>query len=90
MPLHPDDRRRSDPFAPVRRDGEPIRRLPRMSEVPDGTAIDVLEWVGTDPERAAAALQAEENREKPRKVLMRNLAGLIIPTPERERGGWSS
>ena len=29
-------------------------------DVPDGTAIDVLDWVGVDKSRAAAALKAEK------------------------------
>lgn len=41
--------------------------------VPDGTAVDVLGWVGDDPARAALALLAEQKREKPRTTLVANL-----------------
>ena len=41
--------------------------------VPDGTAKDVLGWVGDDPARATLALQAENAREKPRSVLVATL-----------------
>lgn len=44
--------------------------------VPDGTADDVLAWVGSDTERALAAIEAEENREKPRKTLLAKLEAL--------------
>jgi len=44
--------------------------------VPDGTAEDVLAWVGDDTERALAAIEAEEAREKPRKTLLAKLEGL--------------
>lgn len=46
--------------------------------VPDGTAESVLAWVGDDPERARAALAAEDRREHPRSTLvdkLRKLAG---------------
>lgn len=38
-------------------------------EVPDGTAKEVLAWVGSDPDRARRALQAEQQREDPRSGL---------------------
>jgi hypothetical protein len=41
--------------------------------VPEGSAKQVLEWVGTDPARAAAALEAEEARPKPRSTLVDEL-----------------
>lgn len=31
-------------------------------DVPQGTAIEVLDWVGADPSRAAAALAAEQGK----------------------------
>jgi hypothetical protein len=33
--------------------------MSRMSDVPDGTVTEVLAWVGDDPDRAEAALEAE-------------------------------
>ena len=44
-----------------------------VDEVPDGTAEDVLAWVGDDPARAALAFTAEQSREKPRKTLLASL-----------------
>lgn len=41
--------------------------------VPDGTADEVLSWVDGDPKRAALAIETEEQREKPRSVLLGNL-----------------
>lgn len=42
-------------------------------EVPDGAARKVLDWVGSDPERARRAIEAEEYRDSPRKGLMSHL-----------------
>lgn len=44
--------------------------------VPDGSAKDVLGWVGDDPARAALALQAENGRATPRKTLLAELEKL--------------
>lgn len=49
---------------------------PEGEQVPDGTADDVLAWVGDDPARAAVAVEAEQGREKPRKTLLANLEKL--------------
>jgi hypothetical protein len=38
--------------------------------VPDGTAKQVLDWVGEDRDRAAMALGAELGQEKPRSTLI--------------------
>lgn len=45
-----------------------------VDEVPDGPADKVLAWVGDDPERALAALLAEQARDKPRATLIDQLA----------------
>lgn len=45
--------------------------------VPDGSEREVLAWVDGDPERAAAALRAEEARETPRKGLLGKLQQLV-------------
>lgn len=66
---------KSDPFAPKSRRERPA--TPRRLAVPDTTAVEVLAWVQKDPERAAAALAFEERREKPRRVLMRDLSRLL-------------
>jgi hypothetical protein len=44
--------------------------------VPDGTAAEVRAWVGDDPGRAAAALMAEQRRDKPRTTLAAELSKL--------------
>jgi hypothetical protein len=53
--------------------------------VPDGTASQVLEWVGDDPARAALALAAEAARDKPRILLsaaLEKLAGGTNANPD--------
>lgn len=45
--------------------------------VPDGPASGVLAWVGTDSQRAAAALVAERARDKPRTGLIATLEKLV-------------
>lgn len=42
----------------------------------DGTAADVLAWVGDAPERAAEALAAEQAKDKPRSTLVKQLEKL--------------
>jgi hypothetical protein len=42
----------------------------------DGTAADVLAWVGEDPDRAGEALEAEQAKDKPRSTLLRQLEKL--------------
>lgn len=46
-------------------------------EVPDGNRDAVLAWVGDDPDRAVAALEAEELREQPRTTLVAALEKVI-------------
>lgn len=41
----------------------------------EGSIPDVLEWVGDDPDRAAIALAAEQQREHPRKGILEALTG---------------
>lgn len=50
---------------------------PIGDEVPDGSAKDVLAWVGEDSDRAIRALEAEGRREPPRKVLMGQLEKVV-------------
>lgn len=38
-----------------------------------GSAADVLAWVGDDPDRAAEALVAEQEKDKPRSTLVKQL-----------------
>jgi hypothetical protein len=52
--------------------------------VPDGTAKDVTDWVGDDPDRAVLALAFEQARDKPRTTLVAALEKLIQPPPPIE------
>lgn len=58
---------------------EPPQADPETTEppvgdaVPEGTAADVLAWVGDDPDRARQATEAEQGREKPRTSLITRL-----------------
>jgi hypothetical protein len=40
-----------------------------VEEVPDGTVAEVLDWAGDDPDRRAAALDAERNGKQRKTVL---------------------
>lgn len=55
--------------------------------VPDGSAKDVLGWVGSDPARAGLALAAEARREAPRKGLTTELEKLAAPPGPSGDGG---
>lgn len=46
-------------------------------EVPDGNAAEIEDWVGDDPARAAAALAAENGRDKPRRGLVTFLERVV-------------
>lgn len=52
-------------------------QTPDGNEVPDGSAKDVLAWVGDDSERALRALVAEQDKDAPRKVLVGQLEKLL-------------
>lgn len=49
---------------------------------PDGTAADILAWVGEDPDRAAEALEAEQAKGKPRSTLVKALEKLAYADEE--------
>lgn len=77
-----------NPYAPKRlyatskKDETPVLTPDPVTEedvvtVPDGTAKIILEWVGSDKERAVLAIEAENAREKPRSTLLANLADII-------------
>ena len=51
------------------------------------TVAKVLDSVGDDPERAAAALAAEQLRDKPRKSLIDRLEAIIAEGEEDESNG---
>lgn len=42
-------------------------------DVPNGTANDVISWVGDDKDKASRALEAERAKDKPRSVLITTL-----------------
>lgn len=49
------------------------------SDVPDGTAVDVMDWVGVDKNRAAAALAAEKAKgNDARTSLIAKLEKLVV------------
>lgn len=58
-------------------------------KVPEGSATVVLEWVGSDPARAQAALDAEKARNQPRTGLTAALEKIAAWQPEdrQHRGG---
>lgn len=62
-------------------------------EVPTGSASEVLAWVGNDPDRAQAALDAERERDAPRTTLTAGLERIAAqrqqpPAADRmHRGG---
>lgn len=53
-------------------------------DVPDGVMADVLEWVGEDADRARAALEAEQQREKPRATLVSTLELMLKDDDEAD------
>lgn len=58
--------------------------------VPEGTAQVVLDWVGSDPDLARRALDAEEARDTPRSTLIAALERLAAPAVDRQhRGGFN-
>jgi len=42
----------------------------------DGTIDDLMAWVNDDPARAAAALQAEQAKDKPRSTVVKRLTAI--------------
>jgi hypothetical protein len=50
--------------------------------VPTGTAGDVLAWVGEEPDRARLALDAEQQRDRPRSTLIRDLTRVANQSSE--------
>lgn len=49
---------------------EPTAEVAEAEPVPDGTVDEVLAWAGTDADRLAAALEAEQAKSKPRVSLI--------------------
>jgi hypothetical protein len=52
-------------------------KAPDPDAVPEGTAAEVMQWVGDDPDRAQKALDAEGKAEQPRVTLSNDLQKLI-------------
>lgn len=63
--------------APADPPADPPADVPLADLVPDGGAAKVEEWVGTDVDRAQAALEKEALRDKPRSGLTAFLEGVI-------------
>jgi hypothetical protein len=59
----------------TRLDADPEPEVPNELDI-EGTATEVLAWVSNDPERAAEALAAEVERDKPRSTLVKTLKKL--------------
>lgn len=57
------------------------------SDVPAGSAAEVLAWVGSDPDRAHAALDAERRRNQPRTGLTSGLERIAAQRDDAEREG---
>lgn len=60
------------PAAPGAEDGNPADEPPVS-----GTADDLMTWVGDDAGRAAAALAAEQAKDKPRSTVVKRLQALV-------------
>lgn len=56
-----------------------------VDEVPEGSATVVLEWVGSDPDRAQRALDAEAERNQPRTGLTAALEKIAAWQPDADR-----
>ena len=54
------------------------------NEVPEGTAKEVMSWVGDDAERAQRALDAEQSSGDPRSTLVEDLERVIRRDDESE------
>ncbi|MGC5664935.1 hypothetical protein ACN261_31595 [Micromonospora sp. WMMD723] len=68
--------------------GTPDQPLTELeAQVPDRTVPDVLAWVGTEPDRAAAAAAVERRRDRPRTGLLDELDKRAAATPGTGGGG---
>lgn len=73
-----DSDRQDLPGTPLHLRHDPAAQRPAA---PQGTVRAVLEWVGSDPERAAAALLSELGSDRPRKTLISALEDLGSQDP---------
>lgn len=76
--------RKSMPPIPVPPQPDPVVPEPETSAeaasavlVPSGTTAEVIAWVGEDPTRARAALEAEQARQRPRVTLVAALHRIL-------------
>lgn len=66
-----------------------IRAAQASDGPPVGTAVNILDWVGEDADRALEALLREHHEDRPRVTLVGQLAtlvrkgGLEVPKPEQ-------
>jgi hypothetical protein len=75
-PVEPLDDEAAALLGPPQEDsGQEPKEPPAELDI-DGTAADVLAWVGDDPERAEEALEAEQAKDKPRSTLVKQLEKL--------------
>jgi hypothetical protein len=56
-------------------------------EVPAGNVGEVMEWVGNDPRRARAALDAENASDSPRAALIKQTEPIAAPEPDTSDNG---
>ena len=75
------------PNAPQNEGGKSRKSKKSGSEVPEGTASEILGWVGNDKERAKKALEAEQRDEKPRSGLTSDLQRIINEGEDQEEKG---
>jgi hypothetical protein len=61
-------------------DPEPEPQVPDELDI-EAAAATVLAWVGDDPERAAEALAAEQEKDKPRSTLVKQLEKVATVEP---------
>lgn len=67
--------RMPNPYAPKRAPHAP--QSPAYEQAPQGTVSEIMEWVGQDRARAAAALVAEQKERSPRKTLVTSLQQVL-------------
>jgi hypothetical protein len=65
--------READPVEVLAETEEDRIPVDLVSQVPDGTAVVVLDWAGRDPDRLQAALAKEQAKANPRSTLIRDL-----------------
>ena len=64
---------RHNPYAGTKRKNP----QPQKETVPEGTAKEILLWVGDDVDKALEAVEYEKSQEKPRKTLITSLEAIV-------------